>query len=381
MQNSYNTRQKQAIEHGEGPLMVIAGPGSGKTFVITERISYLITHLNARPGEILVVTFSRAAAEEMKARFSAKDIPDGKLVTFGTFHSVFYRVLKTAYGALARNYIFDEESMDKIRFDEMLILTKELLEERGDIRELVSGLYKWILIDEFQDIDDVQYDIIRLLNVRNTTIVGDDDQSIYGFRGSNPKIMLGFENDYPGTTRVVLNENYRSKQEILRLAANVIVNNKNRFSKDISSVRGSGGKVKLFGFIDAEKEYNYIREAIVNEIAGGCDPKDIAVLYRNNKQPWQLDRIVKCGELGINAMTFHKSKGLEFKSVWIIDANQGVTPSKEARTEEELESERRAFYVAMTRARDELNICWCNLLRGRKREKSIYIDELKNCTT
>lgn|GEM_PF-4767377 len=379
-----NRNQEAAITYGCGPLMIIAGPGSGKTYTITERVAYLIQHRHANPQSILVMTFSRAAAREMRERFMSKHICGGDRVTFGTFHSVFYRVLLRAYGSLARNYIFDDEDESSIRFDEMLNLTAELLRTRRDICEAVRRRYEWILIDEFQDIDDVQFEIVRMIappkkwygikSTPNITVVGDDDQSIYYFRGADPKHMLDFPKKYPGTKKIVLDINYRSSVQIVKAACGVIRHNKHRFKKNLRSHNGPEAKIDVIGFENVRDEYLYIAQRISEEIDGGTDAGSIAVLYRNNHQKWQLEQVFdELGLKGVTAMTFHRSKGLEFDEVWIVDANQGITPSYKARTAEELEEERRAFYVAMTRARKRLHIAYCRKIRERAAQPSEYI--------
>jgi len=376
-----NKNQECAITHGKGPLMIIAGPGSGKTFVITERVAHLIQVRCVTPESILVMTFSRAAANEMRERFMQKNIPGSDKVTFGTFHSVFYRVLLKAYGSLARDYIFDDEEEDGIRFDEMLHLTKELLESRKDICDALREKYQWILIDEFQDIDDVQFDIVKLLappgkwysvsGRPNITVVGDDDQSIYYFRGAEPEYMLNFRKNYPGTKKVILNINYRSTAEIVRAASEVIKHNRHRFRKNLKSYKGKGEKVEILSFENMRDEYRYIGERLLEQKG---EEKNVAVLYRNNYQCWQMKKVFdKMGISEVTAMTFHKSKGLEFDEVWIVDANQRVTPSYKAKTAEELEEERRAFYVAMTRAKEKLHITYCRKIRERKAEPSEYL--------
>lgn len=274
---SFNHSQEEAIRHFKGPALVLAGPGSGKTTVITHRTKQLIESYHVEPEHILVITFTRAAALEMKERFM--NLMDGKrtAVTFGTFHSVFFRILKYAYHYRAENIAREEERQNFIReiiqnlhleiedenefvndilseisvikndrialehyypkncseqifkaiyeqyewrmqkenridFDDMLLLTYELLAARLDILKLWQEKYSFILIDEFQDINKVQYDIIRMLAAprNNLFIVGDDDQSIYRFRGARPEIMLGFEKDYPDARRILLNIDRKS---------------------------------------------------------------------------------------------------------------------------------------------------------------------------
>ena len=277
-----NETQKAAVIHKDGPMLVLAGPGSGKTAVITERTRTLIEQYGINPSKILVITFTKAAAQEMKDRFSKKMNESTPEVNFGTFHAVFFKILKYAYHYSASNIIREEErrqyfkeiidqleleiedkkefiegieneislvkgermavehyysincseenfqriykayeeklrQTNRIDFDDMLLLCYELLRERKDILEFWQQRYEYILIDEFQDINRIQYDIIQMLAKpqNNLFIVGDDDQSIYRFRGAKPEIMLNFERDYPNTKRILLNCNYRSVKQIV----------------------------------------------------------------------------------------------------------------------------------------------------------------------
>jgi DNA helicase-2/ATP-dependent DNA helicase PcrA len=258
-------RQEEAVKHMEGPCMVLAGPGSGKTTVITGRVKYLIQERGVPEERILVVTFTRAAAREMEERFLRLMGKTRSGVCFGTFHSVFYRILSKASGgketvlgpgeqrrlltevcrgekiacndeeefldyvtkeigkARCRGQIPVEEGVHriyekyeelkrregKIDFDDMMTRTRALLMEREDVLLAWRDAFRFIMIDEFQDINPMQYEIIRLLAApeNNLFIVGDDDQSIYGFRGSDPSIMLHFPEDFPETTTVLLDTN------------------------------------------------------------------------------------------------------------------------------------------------------------------------------
>ena len=259
-----NKSQLQAINYNEGPMLVLAGPGSGKTLVITKRTRNLIEAYGVNPRDILVITFTKAAASEMKERFHKLTKGTGKGVSFGTFHAIFFTILKYAYNFNGSNIIREDqryqlfreiigqlnmdvddekdviqnmmseisavkgERMDLVHyhsinfsdddfakiyslyekglretnlidFDDMLLLCYELLAERPDILSQWQKRFRYILIDEFQDINQVQYDIIKMLALpeNNLFIVGDDDQSIYKFRGAKPEIMLNFKNNYP----------------------------------------------------------------------------------------------------------------------------------------------------------------------------------------
>ena len=605
---NYSSNQKKAIEHGAGPLMVLAGPGSGKTFVITHRIKYLIEGPGINPAHILVVTFSRAAAKEMKDRF--EKLCSKSLVTFGTFHSVFFNLLKMAYGfgseqiasdelrytlikeLIKRNSIENEdintlagnllneialvkqdnisiknyysnsissdtfkkiysdyeselEARGKLDFEDMLSLTYELLSERSDILKAVQNRYRYILVDEFQDINFLQYNIIKLMagEKQNITVVGDDDQSIYRFRGARPEIMLGFERDFRNVKKVFLDINFRSSTQIVNASTKLISFNSKRFPKSFKAKNGDGAPVSLIEFKNPFLEVNSIIKDIKDYIKLGQDINNIAVLYRTNLSPrllierlmrnnipftirdaipnlfdhwvakdiisyiklainmgdksdllrisnkpnryisrdslsssranietlfdyyddksYMIKRIVELrehlrtiknlkpatalryirnvvgydeyieeycdmngvesddcysilGDLensaaeyntfndwfvhmdeykdelieakrksnendkGVRLMTFHSSKGLEFDIVYIIDVNEGSVPYKKAKGVDEIEEERRMFYVAMTRARKKLFICYCVENFGKSIGKSDFVIELSS---
>lgn len=349
---AFHKAQKQAIIHDRGPMMVLAGPGSGKTTVITHRVRYLIDKHNVNPSHILVITFTNAAAREMRERFLCLSNNQIKGVEFGTFHSVFFRILKYAYRYDASNIIREEQRIRLIRelidhydadtedkaefalsvlseisavksemlsldfyyakscseevfkkiyrgyddylkrenlldFDDMLIMCYELLKERSDILSGWQKRYRYILIDEFQDINRIQYEVIKMLAMpeNNLFIVGDDDQSIYRFRGARPEIMLGFERDYPNSERVVLNINYRSVKEIAEASKRLIAHNKTRFEKNIVTEKSHGKPVSVKQWRNSNEETLGIVKEIKNYIEGGYELSDIAVLYRTNQNP------------------------------------------------------------------------------------------------
>ena len=332
--------------------MVLAGPGSGKTSVIVERTAYMINEGGISPSNILVVTFSRAAAKEMKERFLSFTGQQYTPVTFGTFHGVFYGILKQAYGFTAANILSDEEKFGILReltlnyggdlaeegdfpeeiareisvvkgnkialehyyskncpdavfrqlyagyeekmrrtglidFDDMMVLCLELFTERKDILSAWQRRYRYILIDEFQDINRLQYEIVRMLAKPedNLFIVGDDDQSIYRFRGAKPEIMLGFERDYPGAGRILLDVNYRSTEEIVAPALRLIGENQKRFSKAIHTTGRHGKNVITKLWQDPGEENLAIAREIQLYLQSGVRPGDIAVLYRTNAGP------------------------------------------------------------------------------------------------
>lgn len=348
---AFSKAQTQAIMHKDGPMMVLAGPGSGKTTVITHRVQYLTKEYGIDPGDILVITFTRAAAEEMRERYEALT-GGGSRVTFGTFHSIFFRILKLAYRYTADNIVREEQQMQFVRelaqagglepedenefaasilseissvkgerialehyyskncpdavfrqlyagyeekmrraglidFDDMMVLCLELFTERKDILSAWQRRYRYILIDEFQDINRLQYKIVRMLAKPedNLFIVGDDDQSIYRFRGAKPEIMLGFERDYPGAGRILLDVNYRSTEEIVAPALRLIGENQKRFSKAIHTTGRHGKNVITKLWQDPGEENLAIAREIQLYLQSGVRPGDIAVLYRTNAGP------------------------------------------------------------------------------------------------
>lgn len=346
--------QKNAVIHKDGPMMVLAGPGSGKTLVITKRIQYLIGHYHIPPQKILVVTFTRAAAVEMKERFwrlAGETLP----VSFGTFHSVFFTILKHAYHYRADNILPETKKYDFLReilydrhfevedegdflrsligeislvkgqmlelsyyhsaccgdevfreiyecyeeklhqnrwidFDDILVYTYELLKEREDIRAAWQQKFAYILIDEFQDINRIQYEIVKMLagDTQNLFVVGDDDQSIYRFRGAKPEIMLGFSKDFPKAEQVILNTNYRSGEPIVETAERIISGNQKRFEKQMRSQKGKYGSVEIKRFETQREENRYIVHVIREEIEKKTDLSQIAILCRTNQGPRQL---------------------------------------------------------------------------------------------
>ena len=594
-------------------MLVLAGPGSGKTAVITRRVLEL-TKQGVVPGNILVITFTKAAATEMQERYMRLQKEEGITapmgrVNFGTFHAVFFKILKYAYQWDASNIIREEvstqllsdiirrldmeiederEFIDGIRseiskikseridiktyysmncpeeqfqriyleytnkmrqqrlidFDDILLYTYELLIKRPDILKIWQDKYQYILIDEFQDINRIQYDIIRMLAKPqdNLFIVGDDDQSIYQFRGARPEIMLNFPKDYKKAEQVLLNYNYRSQEEIVKAALRVIGNNEKRFKKEILATRKGTAPVVAEKFPSQEEEGERIIELIRKYSAQGISYKEIAVLFRTNTQArsvmgkllsynipfqmrdvvpnlfdhwiarniiayiklamgsrdrglmlqvmnrpnrylsresltdptvnfskwkwvyrdrdWMIDRIdkleydlemlaktnpyaainyirrgigydeyltqyaeyrrMKPEELieivtelqesarefdtfeewfaymdeyrreldrqkelrerrnvdGVMLATMHSSKGLEYEVVILPDVNEGVTPYKRAVSPEELEEERRMYYVAMTRAKQYLHVFSTVRLHGKEMEVSRFVREM-----
>lgn len=346
-----NQAQQKAVEHVNGPCLVLAGPGSGKTAVITRRTQYLIEEAGIHPEHILVITFTKAAAMEMKERFY-KGMQGAKApCTFGTFHSVFFMILRRAYGYTGAQVLPEEqkrvilksiiqdmelefqdeeefiqdligeitlvksEYMDlqhyysttcgeeefrqiyrryqshlsqehKIDFDDMLVYTYELLKERADIRQMWQQKFRYILIDEFQDINRIQYEIVKLLvgKERNLFIVGDDDQSIYRFRGAKPEIMLGFQKDFPDAEQILLNVNYRSGREIVEGSLRMIANNSKRYAKQIQSDQPYKQPICIHELKTNTDESKDILERIRKYKEAGISYNEMAVIFRTNTE-------------------------------------------------------------------------------------------------
>lgn len=349
MSKKLNTAQQKAVCHETGPMLVLAGPGSGKTTVLLCRISRLLERGLAKPQEILALTFSKAAAEEMKSRFENLNGASG--VSFGTFHSIFFRILRSRYGwnveqifqeeerrSILRNSIEAEkwdipdleeyisqffsqlslmnseleqpnrftptgmpveefrklyrayegykERHEKLDFDDMLTQCYQLLREDAAVREYWQRKYKFILVDEFQDVNQAQFACLQILAEKhqNLFVVGDDDQSIYAFRGARPDFLLHFPTLYPAAKKVTLNTNYRSTERIVNLAERVIGNNEVRFVKNMKGIGEAGDKVTFFLAEDAAKEAAHIAEKIGRLLDEGMPLTEIAVIYRTNLQ-------------------------------------------------------------------------------------------------
>lgn len=607
----FNKSQIQAISHMDGPAMVLAGPGSGKTTVITHRIKNLIEKAEVRPENILVVTFTKAAAISMQKRFSTlMNGGKGQLVTFGTFHSVFYKILRKSRRYEATEILSERQKTDYIReiigrygissndiselsqniindignikgnmlnaqeyepscckkedfikvynaynlelkkdgkmdFDDILRECYLLLCENHTILEQWRELYKYILIDEFQDINRIQMNIIELLAspLNNIFVVGDDDQSIYGFRGARPEIMIEFKDYYPEAELIVLNVNYRSTQSIINVAGRVIENNKTRLDKCAHANNDKDFQPDIRKFRNQVEELKFVVSKIKEYENQGISLSEMAILVRNNSQIQEISSFLKnrkieaesgkhrgniyngmvakdilsyvrgalkfdgtyfnedliyvlnkpqryisrqvvlsvnmnisavrriysknnidsflfhiemirklppqaalsyirkgagyeeylrlyaiennipmsgllkqleqlvqecskfntleqwinsidsaqnskgqnfgkksSGEGGtnnrINIMTMHGSKGLEFKAVFVVDANQGIIPTSKALRERDFEEERRLFYVAITRAIDYLNVYAVEERLGCPIEVSMFVEEM-----
>lgn len=348
-----DSAQYEAVTHTEGPLLILAGAGSGKTRVLTARTAYMIQEKQIDPKSIMLVTFTTKAAQEMKSRllrFSSLSPAIVHSLVVGTFHSIFYkillhhdgerwspqrllkhewmidRMLKEAGAELSldeKEFPYDQaaqqigywkntlthhdavkpksdweekalylykryEEMKKERgtfdFDDMLQGCYELLKTNEALLMRYQGRFRYFLIDEYQDVNKVQYEIMRMLSqhTNNLCVVGDDDQSVYAFRGSDPMFILHFDRDYPDAAVVTLNQNYRSSHSIVTTANKIITLNKNRREKQMEAQFQSASQPSFFFPYDEEEEATMIVTDIQERLANGAQPSDFAVLYRTN---------------------------------------------------------------------------------------------------
>ena len=354
-----NPSQKEAVTHGKGPLLVLAGAGSGKTRIITERISYLVSSENVVPRSILAVTFTNKAANEMKERVNGLIGDLSRSLWIGTFHSVCLRILKreiTHLEGFGRDFtIYDdadqiklikqcmaeldisdrtytprairskidgaknkglgpedlnadvyEETIAKIYdlyekelrranaldFSDLLHVTVRLFNEKSDILKRYQELFQHILVDEYQDTNPVQYKIVELLSKkhRNLFVVGDDNQSIYGWRGADITNILDFEKDFPDTRIIKLERNYRSTKTILEASNKLISNNKHRRDKELWTENAQGEPISYYLARNEKDEAKYVCSQILLEIAKEeYAHKDIAIFYRTNTQSRQIE--------------------------------------------------------------------------------------------
>ena len=329
MQSNLNEKQKEAVELGLGPAMILAGPGSGKTTVLLHRIQYLVDELHISPNNILVITFTKAAAVELSKRAGQILHFSNESPFFGTFHSFFYSVLKQSYEyqnfsimtlkqksnnleqllkirypklpiskrlileilsciSKRKNRVFVQKEIESLGFtqekfeqlqkeythfnyenkfmdyDDIMLLAYELLTKNEGFLSYLQGKISYILIDEFQDVNSIQYDLIFLLAGKNGNlfVVGDDDQSIYKFRGAGEQNFRKFEQDFKRVKQVVLDINYRCPKEIVEVSSKLIAQNQKRYQKELYSGKIESGTIHSRHFFSKEEERNYILELI-----------------------------------------------------------------------------------------------------------------------
>ena len=355
-----NEMQKEAVEWAGGPLLVLAGAGSGKTRVLTMKVAYLANVMGVNPYNILAITFTNKAAKEMKDRVLKMLGSDAYSIQISTFHSFGLYLVRENYNLLgfdknftildsddsltvikkiikdmnldpkmynprgirnkissAKNELMDSKRYSRfanseyeevvlsvferyekrlkrnnsLDFDDLLLMPIRLFKENPEILEKYQERFKYILVDEYQDTNEAQYRIIKMLGskYRNVCVVGDLDQSIYGFRGANYRNILNFEKDYPDAKVITLEENYRSTSNILNVANDIIKNNKNRKDKNLWTKRGDGTLTRYHRAYDEKDEATYVMGEIKKLIISGVEKKDIAVLYRTNAQSRNME--------------------------------------------------------------------------------------------
>ena len=355
-EQSLNPVQRQAVEYANGPLLILAGAGSGKTRVLTQRIAHLVNHVGVSPSRILAITFTNKAASEMRERLF-RLLPEVRDLWISTFHAAALRILKQhgdaialnrnflvydtqdqlaliktclkqlnidheryppqsvlarisnaknnlqdaeQFAGLSRDYYSDKVSAvyllyekllrqhNALDFDDLLLLATKLLSESSSVREHYQARFQHILVDEYQDTNFAQYTLTNLLAARhrNLSVVGDDDQSIYRWRGANLRNILDFERDYPEATVFKLEQNYRSTQCILDAANAVIANNVTRKEKRLWTANHPGEPVTLFAALTEQEEALFVAHAIAEELLarGSFEFDDCAVLYRMHAQ-------------------------------------------------------------------------------------------------
>ena len=357
MQDKYamlNNEQREAVFHTEGPLLILAGAGAGKTRVLTHRIAYLIEEMNVPPYNIMAITFTNKAAQEMKDRV-LQMVDFGDSVWVSTFHSSCVRILRrhidflgydtdfsiydtddqktllkhvikdmdldpkvykekilAGYISAAKNEMLEPEDMRReaasyrervhadiyeeyqkrmkannaLDFDDLLILTVKLLRENKEVLRYYQNRFRYIMVDEYQDTNHVQFELVRLLaeSHKNLCVVGDDDQSIYRFRGADVRNILEFEEHFPGTKVIKLEQNYRSTTHILDAANAVIHHNANRKDKHLWSELGEGDTVDFHEYLTGSEEAEEVIRKVRRAVMNGENYRDFAVLYRTNAQ-------------------------------------------------------------------------------------------------
>ena len=353
--DNLNDKQKEAVLYNDGPLLIIAGAGAGKTKTLTSKIAYIIDEHLATPYNILAITFTNKAAKEMRDRLYLLIGDEARKLQVSTFHSFGLKLLRENYELLGydRNFVImdSDDSLTVVKkiikdldydpkvynpkairnkisscknelisakayekyavsdyeqviqkvyekyekklqqnnsvdFDDLLILPIKLFREHQDVLEKYQNLYQYVLIDEYQDTNQAQYILTKMISEKNRriTCVGDDSQSIYSFRGANYKNILNFENDYKDAKTILLEQNYRSTGNILDAANQVIKNNRDRKDKNLWTNKGPGEKIKYYRAYNERDEAQYVIRKIKELVNRNIEYKDIAVLYRTNAQ-------------------------------------------------------------------------------------------------
>lgn len=438
-----NKEQYRAAVHLGGPMLVLAGPGSGKTHLLVERIRMMIEDSHVDPNHILVITFSRKAARQMQARFERLVQNRSYPVTFGTFHAVFFHILQEHYrdsynlmteedqrrliedlrysvdpfdddtvtediiglisayknlhedmfsrNTLAKNMTeYEREEFKRffdayvnlcdkerlIDFDDMISKCRKLLYEHESVLRKWQRTYRYFLVDEFQDINDGQYDILRLLagDDMNVFAVGDDDQSIYAFRGSRPELMKKFLRQYRGCKQVNLRLNYRCATSIIGAADTLIRNNPDRIERPMQRSLPSGpdGEVYVAQLESTKVQAVYVCDLIEQLLeCHGYRLCEIAIIYRSDHcvrmfaKEARMRGILNDPGNRPAILTAHASKGLEYRCVIVISLQEGLFPHYKSLKGDAVFEERRLMYVAMTRAKERLYLCSVGTTHGK----------------
>lgn len=351
IKNLLNESQYEAVVNTEGPVLVLAGAGSGKTRVVTYKIAYLVKEIGINPFNILAITFTNKAANEMKER--AEELLERSIngMWIGTFHSICVRILRKHYSSnftiydtqdsvnlikriikdrnldsdqfkpksiknrisdfknkgmgvkefqefagsdfylkIVGEIFFDYEAAMKeanaLDFDDLLLKTVKIFEANPSVCEEYSSKFDYIFVDEYQDVNDIQYKFIKAISHvhNNLTVVGDENQSIYAFRGANLENILNFERDFKGAKVIYLNQNYRSTKSILDAANHLILNNPQKYKRELLATKADDEKVKCYNLMTGDDEAYKVLEIIENLKDSGEKYSDIAILYRTNNQ-------------------------------------------------------------------------------------------------
>ncbi len=439
-----NKEQYRAAVHTDGPMLVLAGPGSGKTHLLVERIRMMIEDKYIPPESIAVITFSKKAARQMQARFEHRINDRSYPVTFGTFHAVFYHILQeydpttvrliteeeqrrivdslmitfdlfdedieadevmgmiSSYRNLSDDFFersdtgrgMDPEQRKEFRrlvgeyenccrkekvldFDDMINRCRELFLRHEMILRKWQKRFRYFLVDEFQDINEGQYDVLRLLagDSMNVFAVGDDDQSIYAFRGARPQLMKQFLKQYRGCKQVTLKMNYRCSRNVIGVADTLIRYNTDRIDRPRQDhvPQRPEGDIYVISSESTPVQAVVVCDMIAYLVSDeGYKLSEIAVLYRSDHCATQFIKAAKQRgyldeERGtLKVMSAHASKGLEFRCVFIISLQEGLFPHYKNAEGDSVMEERRLMYVAMTRAKERLYMCAVGTEHGKR---------------
>jgi len=373
-----NEAQAEAVNCTEGPLLVLAGAGTGKTRVVTRRIAHLLAR-GVPASSILALTFTRKAASEMKQRLAELVGPVSRRATVCTFHSLGFQILREQRGS---------KLTADIEFDDMIRWPLEMLEGDERIRDAYHRRWSHLLVDEYQDTNDEQQHLLRALlgPEQNLCVVGDDDQSIYGFRGANVERILGFQDAFAGSVKIALEENYRSCNAVVALANSVIACAPRRYDKQLRASAQIPGWVCCKTTDDERAEAEWVASRIVRLYhSRQVRFADMAILVRAravavNVIEELFRRGVPMGTVdGVTVMTLHEAKGLEFRVVFLLAVEEESLPHHFALEEgpNAIDEERRLLYVGITRAREALYLMRAMKRSERERQPSRFVEMVR----